>query len=730
MRSRLRRTAAALGMALSASGLCTAESLAVPRLTVRLRDATTATPTACRLQVDGPSGSVFGAPDPVLRTHQGGGLAPYVLAEDSVSISVPPGSYRIRAVRGITGIPVELTALVQTDTTLTVSLDRWIDPRADGWIAGDPHVHPAHPPSQYPTATPAIAAIAARAEALEVVALLANDAGTPGGPVTPAQAGVSLMWGEEFRSGFWGHAILLGLPQLVLSAYGAGCCDPGQPAWPTLTSMIAPAAPPLAIVAHPHSTDAVFGSGGWPHTGLARELPALALQPFVHGLAVASASNGPSPWDLQDYRDGIAVGAHWAAIGESDMTLDRFSSSPPGWPRTYALIDTPAPAGTAVLGAQWQDALRAGRSFATQGPMVREVRVGGVLPGTTATLGAPGPVAVHLRAASWFPMQAVRIYGVAGVLWSATWPGGRGVVDTTVTLTATGDDAWFVELSAAAGSWYAPVDTVRAVTTPVWIDTGAPRAVPAAAARRGVDRLSFFWQRSVVERGYASAQESVLARNDVLNVATVYEAMVDDPPGPFQLIAPAEGDTLPVASAALRWHSAPSYDGEPTTYRVELDVSPLFTLPQEFDAGSDTSLTVASLAAGQTYWWRIAAQEPGEGPRLNEPPDGSFTVDPMPVSALPHPGTALRLSTPWIKGDGVVRLHLTLGLPATVTTRWVDLRGRVVFAPPAAALDAGEHLISWDGRDGRGGRAAAGIYWLVAQAGELRATRRVLLGWR
>jgi hypothetical protein len=179
--------------------------------------------------------------------------------------------------------------------------------------------------------------------------------------------------------------------------------------------------------------------------------------------------------------------------------------------------------------------------------------------------------------------------------------------------------------------------------------------------------------------------------------------------------------------ATLRWRGAPSYDGEATTYRVLLDTSPLFPAPQEYDASSDTSATLTDLAAGQTYWWRVQAQEAGEPARVNEPPDGRFAVSSAPVAAPPRAGAGLEFSLPWRAADGSVRIQLSLPDAALVRIRWVDVRGREVTSSPAAWLPAGLHAVEWDGRDARGRSVAAGIYWVVAEAGTAHVSRRVPL---
>jgi len=54
----------------------------------------------------------------------------------------------------------------------------------------------------------------------------------------------------------------------------------------------------------------------------------------------------------------------------------------------------------------------------------------------------------------------------------------------------------------------------------------------------------------------------------------------------------------------------------------------------------------------------------------------------------------------------------------------VDVGGRRVRTLARGALAAGAHRLEWDGRDAAGRPVAAGVYFVRAEAGDARATRR------
>jgi len=97
-------------------------------------------------------------------------------------------------------------------------------------------------------------------------------------------------------------------------------------------------------------------------------------------------------------------------------------------------------------------------------------------------------------------------------------------------------------------------------------------------------------------------------------------------------------------------------------------------------------------------------------------------------SGVPETPTALALgpARPNPFTEGTV---LSLALPdaANVVVSIHDLTGRLVRTLVSQTLGAGVHEIAWDGRDGRGERAASGVYFFRAEVGERREVRKLVL---
>jgi hypothetical protein len=96
-----------------------------------------------------------------------------------------------------------------------------------------------------------------------------------------------------------------------------------------------------------------------------------------------------------------------------------------------------------------------------------------------------------------------------------------------------------------------------------------------------------------------------------------------------------------------------------------------------------------------------------------------------PAASVPP---ALALSAPWPNpARGAVRMTLALTRDAIAEVTIYDALGRRVSTPHEGALMAGRHVIEWDGRDARGARARAGVYFASARCEGAIRTQRVVL---
>lgn len=73
------------------------------------------------------------------------------------------------------------------------------------------------------------------------------------------------------------------------------------------------------------------------------------------------------------------------------------------------------------------------------------------------------------------------------------------------------------------------------------------------------------------------------------------------------------------------------------------------------------------------------------------------------------------------------RIHVEFPAPGAQSLAVYDGRGRLVRVLTAGVGPAGRRDFEWDGRDGAGGPAAAGVYFMRARAGGMAATVRAVL---
>jgi glucose/arabinose dehydrogenase len=166
--------------------------------------------------------------------------------------------------------------------------------------------------------------------------------------------------------------------------------------------------------------------------------------------------------------------------------------------------------------------------------------------------------------------------------------------------------------------------------------------------------------------------------------------------------------------AGAGWAPADSVPGQPgaddwaggTRYITSLHVAP------------DGSLVY-------TILYRVEpVSGPGELRRIRHVA-GAGASDPPATAGIAflaaHPSPARRSTA--------VELAWRLGRPSPVTLRIHDVRGRVVrtLLTPAAGLQpGGEQRLAWDGRDGRGRTAPAGIYVARIEAAGASRSRRLV----
>lgn len=390
---------------------------------------------------------------------------------------VPPGTYVLEAWRGPEWHTraVSLRVVAGRTAVARVALARLANLPARGWWSGDLHVHMNYGGTY--RNTPARLAFQARAEGLNVVEnLVVNkeqripDIATWRPGTLYAARDVLIANGQEFHTVFWGHTAQLGLrDHLLLPDYAGYPGTALASLYPTNAAVFDLAHEQGALTGsvHPFDFDPDLSVI---QAGVPYELPidvALGKVDYIEVMGYSDHLVTSSIW----YKL-LNCGFRVPAAGGTDAFPNYAQMrGPPGLVRTYAN------AGATLDHGRWLRAIKAGRTFVTNAPLL-SFTIEGREPGGDVRLPA-GRRRLRARVTlqSAVPVDHLEIVGNGRVVARL-----RPVRDTTVTLPVE-RSGWY--LARAYGS--APRPPVLdlypfATTSPVYVSLGGGRAAPSCGA--------------------------------------------------------------------------------------------------------------------------------------------------------------------------------------------------------------------------------------------------------
>ncbi|MBI4626508.1 MAG: CehA/McbA family metallohydrolase [Verrucomicrobia bacterium] len=393
----------------------------------------------------------------------------YFYADGRCDVRVPPGPATVEVRKGYEYRPVEVTLAAARRETVEVEvrLERAIDMAALGWYSGDTHIHMERTGRNDDT----LLAVTSAKDVRYAYLLSMNTAGydqggakyesfrqqTGLGDRSVARRGpYHITSGQEYRVGRLGH-VTLALPDEYVPASG-----------PTANVNQGPS---LAIIAD--QTHALRGFIGLAHGGyFNQEADRLLLDGKMDFLELLQFGEYRS-LGLAGWYDFLNIGYRLPMAGASDFPPTRELSSE----MTYAWSESvPTP-------RSFAEALAAGRSFATSGPMLF-LTVEGQKPG--AILRYPekfdSKLGVDLRVHSpQYPVRYLELIVNGTVVERRFDPNGRS--------------EWSLRhlLPLRASSWIAARTHgdagTDAHTNPVYVYVGQTRSFNAASARQIMARL-------------------------------------------------------------------------------------------------------------------------------------------------------------------------------------------------------------------------------------------------
>jgi dipeptidyl aminopeptidase/acylaminoacyl peptidase len=443
-------------------------------LRVSIEDASGA--VAARLSVTGADGRGW-APDDEWRHADDGfdrAIRPFEMTyfhtRRSATLTLPAGRYTVFATRGLEWAPVTRTVTVSANGTAaeTIRLERLADFPAQGWWSGDMHVHMNY--GGHYRNDPAHLRAQAEAEDLHVVEdLIVNkeqripDVALFGAGLDPVSTPETLVkHDQEYHTSWWGHTGHLGLRDHLLLPDYAGYAD-------TAAASLFPDNGTVMDLAH-----AQGGISGYVHPFDPPMPDPAAADPLTNGLPVDVALGKTDYMEIVGFSDHRVTADVWYRLlncgfrlpaGSGTDAMANYASlrGPVGMNRVFAR------AGAKLDYGAWIAAIKAGRTFATNGPLL-SFRLDGHEAGDEIRLPAgskPLKATVSLR--SIVPVERLEVVGRGGV--AATIPLERGGTRADATISLPADRSGWYTLRAWSASSAEPVLDIYpfATTSPIYV---------------------------------------------------------------------------------------------------------------------------------------------------------------------------------------------------------------------------------------------------------------------
>ncbi len=395
-----------------------------PMGTVRVRvlDERTGKKTAARIYAPASDGKLYPPEDAYTRvasprmTYRLGERIFH--SEGEFTMPAPPGKMTIEAVKGFEYRParqeVDVKAGAVVEAVLT--LRPIVDMAAQGWYSGSTHTHMNYGGNLRNTLENMM--MMSRAEDQDVVnVLVANKDNrildwqyfVKGGgehPISKADPSLKVIVGEEYRPPFWGHVFFIGLRDHLISPFTTGYEGTAiESLYPSNTDMFRKATAQGAATGYVHA----FGGNSDPlrgNLGGAKGFAVDAALGTIHAVEWTSSSRATLTVLHHAWNNDLPI----APVGGEDSNTSLHHHTLIASVRTYAHL------GPKFTAEAWIDAVKKGRMFFSNGPLL-DFKVNSRLPGESLQLpSAGGMVTLEGKVWSWLPLTRIAIYQ-NGKIW-------------------------------------------------------------------------------------------------------------------------------------------------------------------------------------------------------------------------------------------------------------------------------------------------------------------------
>ena len=396
----------------------------------------------------------------------------YFHADGSATLTVPAGTISVVVTRGMEFRVVqrEVTVPAGGAQAVTIALERLDDLPARGWFSGDMHIHMNY--GGHYRNTPSHLAFQARAEDLHVAEnLIVNKEGRfpdiayfTGKPDPASTPGYLVVHDQEYHTSYWGHVSLLGLTSHVILPGYAGYVG-------TSASSIFPANANVLDLVH-----AQGGIGGYVHAYESVPDPAKTDEPLTHEFPIDAALGKADYVEVLGFADHLSTAQVWYRLlncgfhmptGAGTDAMADYASlrGPVGLNRVYVR--------SGVLDHhRWLAAIRAGKTFATNGPLLGFTIDGHDIGDSLGFPDGKRIVRAHLSLRSIVPVDHLEIVGNGVVVATVPLTGDHTTADATIPLPLE-RSGWYT-LRAWSDHAQAPVLDMYpfATTSPIYVTVG------------------------------------------------------------------------------------------------------------------------------------------------------------------------------------------------------------------------------------------------------------------
>jgi len=478
-------------------------------------------PLSSRLSVTGEDGRGW-APDNEWRHADDGfdrKIRPFEItyfhSNGAATLTLPAGKYKVLATRGLEYAAVTLAVTVMPDVEASAGarLERLLDLPGSGWWSGDLHVHMNYGGTY--RADPATLRAQGEAEDLHVVEnLVVNkeqripDIAMFRADLDPVSTPTLLLkHDEEYHTSWWGHTGHLGLTNhVILPNYAGYANTPAASLFPDNATIagLTGAQGGLSGYVHPFDPPLPDPSGADPLTnGLPIDV-ALGKVDYVEVVGFSDHKTTAEVWyRLLNCGFRLPAGA-----GTDAMTNYASLRGPVGMNRVFVH------SGAKLDYRQWLAALKAGRTFVSNGPVL-SFSIDGKMPGDEISLPAgPRRLTAKVSLRSIAPIEKLEIVSNGEVV--ATIPTrDRGTnADAEVPLPIAGS-AWFT-LRAWSSHAEEPILDIYpfATTSPIYVTVNGRPVRNSADARYFQKWIERVEGAATAHPGWNDAREKdeVLAR--------------------------------------------------------------------------------------------------------------------------------------------------------------------------------------------------------------------------